>query len=76
MKFKMSGEHYKKFYVIKILNTNDRTKWYYTKTGRIYECEIEYIKKKPFFRIDYLHKIPVEFANIIETKTIILYKKL
>lgn len=71
----MIGEHYKKIYVIKVGNTNDRNKWYYTKTGNIYECQIEYIKKRPFFRIDYLHKIPCEFCSIIETKNVILYKK-
>lgn len=75
MKFMRMGTVYKKMYIIRVLPTLNHTKWYYNKAGRVFECEIEHINKRPFFRIDHMHKIPTECCNIVETKTVILYKK-
>ena len=75
MKFMSKGGVYKKIYVIRVLNTINSNTWYYTKANMIYESEIVHIKNRPYFQIDYLHKIPAECAVIVETKTVILYKK-
>jgi hypothetical protein len=72
----MKGNKYKQIHVIRILSTNDYGKWYYTKQGRLFDATLEYIGQKSYYVIDELHKIPTEYANVVEIKKVLKYAKL
>jgi hypothetical protein len=52
-------------YTIRVNNTINNTKWYYTRANRTFVAVLKTINGKRYFVIDDLHKIPSEYAIII-----------
>lgn len=65
----------RKTYIIRVESCPDNRAWYYNKKGRTFEAVMTNIKGKPFFVIDYIHKIPTQYATITDTKFVEYYKK-
>lgn len=52
-------------YTIRVNNTNDHTRWYYTRANNTFVATISIINGRRYFVIDDLHKIPSEYAIVI-----------
>lgn len=52
-------------YTIRVNNTRDNTKWYYTRANHTFVAVLKIINGRRYFVIDYLHKIPSECVIII-----------
>lgn len=53
-------------YTIKVNNTTDHDKWYYTRANNTFVCKIATINGRRYFVIDDMHKIPTEKATIVK----------
>lgn len=61
----MTVSLYRKVYTIRINETINPNRWYYSRNGKTFDSELVRIKNRPYFMIDRLHKIPTEYADVI-----------
>jgi hypothetical protein len=71
----MSVAVYEKIYTIRVDETVDTGKWYYSRAGREFDAEKIEKGKKSYFKIDHIHKIPCEYASVIGYRKDIKYVK-
>lgn len=64
---------YKKIYKIKVRETDDKRRWYYSKSNRLFDASLLKLNKRTYFKIDDIHKIPTEFAELICIERVRLY---
>jgi hypothetical protein len=56
---------YRKVYTITIKETINPDRWYYSREGKTFDSELIRVSGRPYYAIDYIHKIPTEYANVI-----------
>lgn len=62
-----------KVYTIRINETINPGRWYYSRAGRIFDSELIRIDNRPYFAIDKIHRIPSEYADVIGFRKDIKY---
>ncbi len=66
---------YEKVYTIRIDETVNKDRWYYSRVGREFDARIIKEGKKSYFKIDYVHKIPCEYASVVGFRKEIKYSR-
>jgi hypothetical protein len=59
---------YKKIHKIKIKDSENRNTWYFSRRGEVFDTELVKVGEKEFYQIDSLHKVPSQYAKVLEVR--------
>lgn len=66
---------YETTFLVKVTDSPYNDVWYHNKKDRTFEAKLEVIKGKKFYVIDYIHKIPAQFCEVVEIIKTVPYQK-
>jgi hypothetical protein len=66
---------YTTYYIVKVVDSPDNLVWYHKKKGETFETTKIKEKSTEYFCVNYLHRIPCRFCEVIEVKKVLNYQQ-